>query len=121
MTEARPAPETSIQKRPSAAKAWTAIALSPVGVIAGIAAAYLVAAVIGVTIDPANGAHLTFAQNTLIYSIVTVVVLAAPVTAVVLAVRPARMGSTSARAAFGVGILLIVGALAMMIPSLVSW
>jgi len=82
---------------------------------------YAVAAVIGVTIDPANGAHLTFVQNTLVYLIATLVVLAAPVTGVVLSVHPARMGSRSGKAALAAGVLLVFGALAVMIPSLVSW
>lgn len=73
------------------------------------------------TLDPENGTHLTFVQNTLCYLADTAVPLAAPVTAVALAASPARKGSRSGRVALGVAIALVVGALALMIPSLISW
>jgi len=121
MTEAPASPATTDQV-PSAAKAWIAIALSPIGVGVGIGTAYAVAAMIGVTLDPATPEQgRTFLQNTLCYGIATLVVLIAPVTAVALAIHPARAGSSSGRVAFVIGVALVLGAIALMAPSLLSW
>jgi hypothetical protein len=117
-----PVPTPSSEQIPSAVRAWIAIALSPIGVVAGVGVAYAVAAMIGVTLDPATPLQArSFAQNTLCYGVATLVALIAPVIAVVLAVHPAQAGSRSGRVALVVAILLVLGVLALMIPSLISW
>jgi hypothetical protein len=77
--------------------------------------------VIGVTIDSANGAHLSFAQHTIIHSAVISVVLAAPVAGMLLALSPERMGSRSGKGALVDSVLLVFGGFAMTVPSLDSW
>ena len=110
------------EQTPSAGRAWIAIALSPIGIVAGVAIGYAVAAMIGVTLDPATPLQTrSFAQNTLCYGATALVALIAPVVAVVLAVHPARAGSRSGKVALVVAIVLVLGVLALVIPSLISW
>jgi hypothetical protein len=122
MSESDLVSASTTEKTPSAAKAWIAVALSPIGVLLAIGVAYAIAAMIGVTLDPATPTQTrSFAQNTLCWGIATLVALSAPIAAVVLALPPARAGTRSGKAALVAGILVLLGVLALMIPSLISW
>jgi hypothetical protein len=115
-------PTSSARRAPSSARAWIALALTPIGVVAGVGAAYAVAGMIGVTLDPATPLQgRTFLQNALCYGTATVVALVAPVIAACFAVAPARDGNRAGRIAFVVAVLAALGVLALMVPSLVSW
>ena len=109
------------RERRGAAPAWWAVALTPVGVVVGIAVAYGIAAAIGATLDPANGATLTFAQNFLVYGIASIVWLAAPVSAVVLAARRLERSNVSAIAALATGVLALSVLLFVSVANLASW
>jgi len=104
----------------SAARAWVAAAMTPVGLIAGLGVAYAVAAVIGVTLDPASGPGPSLAEKTVVFSIAGLVWLAAPIATVVLAFGPARSGNRSGFAAFVVGVLLLLAMLTLTIANIAS-
>jgi uncharacterized membrane protein YhaH (DUF805 family) len=104
----------------SARRAWVAVALTPVGLLAGLAVAYAVAAVIGVTLDPATGPGPTLAEKAVVFSIAGLVWLAAPIATVLLAFRPARSGNRSGIAALVVGVLLLVAMLALTITNVTT-
>ena len=114
MTETVPANAHS-GVRPYAGRAWAVLALTPVGVVAGVAVAYAVAAVIGVTLDPATGPGPNFVERLIIWSVASVVWLAAPFGAVLLARRPARVGSRSGIAALIVGSVILAAAVALSV------
>lgn len=103
----------------SAKRAWIAVALTPVGVVAGLVVAYAVAAVMGVTLDPASGPGPSGTERAIVFSIAGVVWLAAPVVAVVLAVRPAQSGNRSGVAALVVGAVMVVAMVALTIANLI--
>jgi len=97
--------------------AWIAVACTPVGVVVGVAVAYAVAGLIGVTLDPAGPSTVTAAQRALVWGVAGAVWLAAPVAGVALAVRPARSASRSGVAALVASSVLVV---AMAVITVVS-
>jgi len=109
------------QRGGSASLAWVAIICAPFGVVASVGVAYAIAALLGVTLDPANGPRLAAWQNAAIWTIAGVVMMAAPVGAILCALGPARAGSRSGLAALVVASLVLCGTLAITISSLVSW
>jgi len=116
MTEAHPVSETKL----SARRAWIAVALTPFGVVAGLFVAYGVAAIMGVTLDPATGPGPTTTDKAIVFSIAGLVWLAPPTAAVVLAVRPAKSMNGSGIAALIVGALLFAGMLALTITNIAT-
>ena len=116
--------ETTTSERPatdlSAARAWIAAAVTPIGVVAGLFVAYGVAAVMGVTLDPATGPRPTTSDLAIVFSIAGLVWLAAPTAAVILALGPAKSGNRSGIAALIVGVLLLIAMLALTITNIAS-
>lgn len=104
---------------PSAARSWRVVALTPVGVLVGVSVAYAVAAVIGVTLDPATGPGPSFVERLIIWSVASLAWLAPPVGAVLLARRPARAGSRSGLAALIVGSALLAATIALSVWAIV--
>ncbi len=86
--------------------------LTPVGVLGGVVVAYGVAAVMGVTLDPATGPGPSLGERMIIWLAASLVWLAAPVAAVLFA-RHIRHESRSGAVAFVVG--WVVLALAVML------
>jgi hypothetical protein len=105
---------------PSAARAWVAAALTPIGVVAGLFVAYAVAGVMGVTLDPPPYPGPTATERAIVFSIAGLVWLAAPTAAVLFAVRPARSRNRSGVAALVVAGLLLIAMLALTIANLTS-
>jgi hypothetical protein len=91
-----------------ARRAWIALALSPVGLLAGLVVMYIVAALMGVIIEPADGQHASLAQRVVILGISGLVWLVAPAVGFVRARRAATGGSRSGRVALVASILLLV-------------
>jgi hypothetical protein len=108
----------STVKRSATARAWIAAGLTLVGLGAGLAVAYAVAGVAGVTLDPATGPGPKTSEKLIVYSIAGLVWIAAPIATLVLAWKPARSGNRSATAAFAVGILLLGVMLTVTITSI---
>jgi hypothetical protein len=106
--------------RSSARRAWIAVALWPVGLLAGFIVMYLVAAPMGVVIEPSNGQHASLAQRVVILGISGLVWLAAPAVALVRARRAATAGSRSGRVALAVSILLLALSLIITIGNIVN-
>ncbi len=103
---------------PSARPAWIAIALTPVGLLLSVAVGYGVAALIGVTLDPATGPGPTVWQNFIVWSIGSICWFAPPVAAIVFARAPARAGNRAGIAALVVGAVLVAAGIALYVASL---
>ena len=106
--------------RSGARRAWIALALWPVGLLAGLIVMYIVAAPMGVTIEPADGQHASLAQRLVILGISGLVWLVAPAVAFVRARRAATAGSRSGRVALVVSILLLVLSVIMTIGNIIN-
>jgi len=119
VTETMPA-QTSGDARSWARRAWIALALWPVGLLAGFIVMYIVAALMGVIIEPANGQHASLAQRVVILGISGLVWLVAPAVAFVRARRAAMAGSRSGRVALVVSILLLVLSVIITIGNIIS-
>ena len=119
MTETMPT-QMSGDGRAWARRAWIAVALWPVGLVAGLIVMYIVAAPMGVIIEPANGQHASLAQRVVILGISGLVWLVAPAVAFVRARRAVRAGSRSGRVALVVSILLVVLSLIMTISNVIN-
>ena len=111
---------TVSETKPSAARAWIAVALTPAGLVAGLFVAYGVAAAVGVTLDPATGPGPSTTDKAIVFSIAGLVWLAPPTAAVLLAIRPARSMNSSGIAALIVGMLLLVGMVALTIANIAT-
>lgn len=105
---------------PSAARAWLTIALTPVGLLLSIAVGYGIAAILGVTLDPATGPGPSTGENLVIWGIAGLFWLAPPALGIRLAVGPARAGSRSGLAASIVGGILLVAGLGLLVVSIVN-
>jgi hypothetical protein len=103
-----------------ARKAWIAVALWPVGLLAGLIVMYIVAAPMGVIIEPANGQHASLAQRVVILRISGLVWLVAPAVVFVRARHAVTAGSRSGRVALVVSILLVVLSIIMTIGNIVN-
>ena len=119
MTETMPT-QMGGDARSWARKAWIALALWPVGLVAGFIVMYIVAAPMGVIIEPANGQHASLAQRVVILGITGLVWLVAPAVAFVRARRAAMAGSRSGRVALVVSILLGVLSVIITIGNIVN-
>jgi hypothetical protein len=119
VTETMPT-QTGGDARSWARRAWIALALWPVGLLAGFIVMYIVAALMGVIIEPANGQHASLAQRVVILGISGLVWLVAPAVAFVRARRAATAGSRSGLVALVVSILLLVLSLVMTIGNIIN-
>jgi hypothetical protein len=119
VTETTPT-QMSGDARSRARRAWVAVALWPVGLVAGLIVMYIVAAPMGVIIEPAGGQHASLAQRVVILGISGLVWLVAPAVAFVRARRAVRAGSRSGRVALVVSILLVVLTLIMTISNIIN-
>jgi len=81
---------------------------------------YIVAAPMGVIIEPADGQHASLTQRVVILGISGLVWLVAPAVAFVRARRAAMAGSRSGRVALVVSILLVVLTLIMTISNIIN-
>ena len=108
------------EARSWARRAWIAVALWPVGLLAGLAVMYIVAAPMGVIIEPADGQHASLAQRVVILGVSGLVWLVAPAVAFVRSRRAVTAGSRSGRVALVVSILLLVLSIVMTIANIVN-
>jgi hypothetical protein len=89
--------------------AWICVALSPVGVVLSVGVLFGLASLLGIDLLPDQGSVVVGAATGLLLGTISVLVaLAAPATAVVLAVRAVRAGHRSAGAARDLAWLLLV-------------
>lgn len=119
VTETMPT-QMSGDARSWARRAWIALALWPVGLLTGFIVMYIVAAPMGVIIEPANGQHASLTQRVVILGISGLVWLVAPAVAFVRARRAAMAGSRSGRVALVVSILLLVLSLIITIGNIIN-
>ena len=96
------------------------MALWPVGILAGLIVMYIVAALLGVTIEPATGRHTSMLNRVVILGITGLVWLVVPVIAVVRARQASKAGSRSARVALVVSTVLFLITLSMTIGTIVD-
>jgi hypothetical protein len=92
----------------SARRAWVWIALVPVGVVANLIVMYLVAGLMGVVVEPANGQHASLGERVVVLGISGLVTMVFPAMAIVRALPIAKAGSRSGRIALVVGCLLLL-------------
>jgi hypothetical protein len=111
---------TSGDARLWARKAWIAVALWPVGLLAGFIVMYIVAVPMGVIIEPADGQHASLAQRVVILGISGLVWLVAPAFGFVGARRAVTAGSRSGRVALVVSILLFVLSIIITIGNIID-
>ena len=98
------------------------MALTPVGLVLGIAAAYGLAGLLGVTLDPSNPEQTrSFLQNTLCYGAATLVALVAPGFATYFAANSYRSHVRTSATALVVSLIVCLGVVGVMIPSFLSW
>jgi hypothetical protein len=101
-------------------RAWVAIALWPVGLLAGTIAMYLVAIPMGVIIEPAGGEHASLAQRVVILGISGLVWLISPAIAFLRARHAVSEGSRSGRVALVVSIVLGVVSVIMTVGNIID-
>jgi hypothetical protein len=104
----------------SARRAWVWIALVPVGVVANLIVMYLVAGLMGVVVEPANGQHASLGERVVILGISGLVAMVFPAMAIVRAFPIARAGSRSGRIALVVACLLLLLTLIVTIGNIMN-
>jgi hypothetical protein len=104
----------------SARRAWVWIALVPVGVVANLIVMYLVAGLMGVVVEPANGQHASLGERVVILGISGLVAVVFPTMAIVRALPIAKAGSRSGRIALVVACLLLLLTLVITIGNIIN-
>jgi hypothetical protein len=107
-------------KKLSARKAWIWIALVPVGVVADLIVMYLVAGLMGVVVEPANGPHASLVERVVILGISGLVAMVFPAMAIVRALPIAKAGSRSGRIALVVACLLLLLTIVITVGNIVN-
>jgi hypothetical protein len=114
------APTTAPAATTPSRKAWNWIALWPAGILAGVVVLYVVAGLLGVTVEPASG-HAPLPQRIVVLGATSIVWLIAPVFAFLRAMFAVRVmkKARSARAALVVAIAELGFTLAMAIDTII--